>query len=592
MPISRVFISPDEVYPGRLVAYDEVVAAAARLNRSEALHFLGYLNLLLSSATTETELTGRIEPVHEVQTYVFREVVSEQLLADLKAKFGNASLLDRPILHRSQTLFAIRVVATHGGPNGGNMLTTRRDFDAIGDLLFLTNGLFHAGAPASEASKALWLATHMGPLHETENPPDVELSWPRIEELLTVRLPAAADDPAELERLQQVAVFATGFSIRDWVDLTWMLFSYWAAVDFKELMKEKGRGYLDPAKPHEIISEPILRRALHGASIAFADLPARLRIEQFSPSTLFDLTPFRSRPLWAMPDGLFLCIDNAFLMERMGSHVFWSVMNALDTPERRKQFSSTWGNAFEDYCLQRIGRIFAGKQWWYAQNLKNPNNNEEISDAIAVRKTTAVLIECKGTFITSSDKYSGRPARFFRGLSRKFGRVRHGGVYQLIRAIKDIWASPAVGDALPTSGTIEDVFPVLVLLDPITHCGPVARVLSDRFNAALDALTTRSANRIPHVWPLTVVAPDDLDRLAFAVAAGSRPLPDILKRFHRLHPSRMFPLGEFLTSKEAADFAPPDQLKRMINDRFKDSTAGTLERFQNAEYGPHGARNV
>jgi hypothetical protein len=30
-----------------------------------------------------------------------------------------------------------------------------------------------------------------------------------------------------------------------------------------------------------------------------------------------------------MPDGLVLCVDNAFLMERMGAHVFWSVMNAL-----------------------------------------------------------------------------------------------------------------------------------------------------------------------------------------------------------------------------------------------------------------------
>jgi hypothetical protein len=65
MPISRSFISPEELYPGRVITYDEVAALAATINRSEGLHFLGYLNLLLSSATTETRLTGRIEPVHE-----------------------------------------------------------------------------------------------------------------------------------------------------------------------------------------------------------------------------------------------------------------------------------------------------------------------------------------------------------------------------------------------------------------------------------------------------------------------------------------------------------------------------------------------
>jgi hypothetical protein len=72
MPISRSFVSPEELYPG-VITYDEVAALAATLNRSEGLHFLGYLNLLLSSATTETRLTGRIEPVHEVQTFLFRE---------------------------------------------------------------------------------------------------------------------------------------------------------------------------------------------------------------------------------------------------------------------------------------------------------------------------------------------------------------------------------------------------------------------------------------------------------------------------------------------------------------------------------------
>src|SRR5262249_52841492 len=185
----------------------------------------------------------------------FREVVSERLLQDLKARLGNASLLDRPILHRSQILFAIRLVATHGDDAAGNKLQTRPDFDVVGDLLFLINGLFHAGAPTSKASEAVWLATHLGPLQETENPPDVEFSWPQIEELLMVRIPAAAAHPEELERLEQVGVFTTGFSVRAWIDLSWMFFSFWAAVDFKELMANRGRGYLDTRRRHDLISE-------------------------------------------------------------------------------------------------------------------------------------------------------------------------------------------------------------------------------------------------------------------------------------------------------------------------------------------------
>jgi hypothetical protein len=188
----RTFISPEELYPGRSVAYDEIARLAATLNRDEALHFLAFLNLLLSAATVETELTGQVEPIRDVQHWVFREVVSEQLLADLKAKFRNASLLDRPILHRTQMLFAVRLVATHGLAEGDNRLQTRHDFDVVGDLLFLINGLFASEPPKDERMVPIWLATQMGPLYELENPAELALAWPQMQELLLTRLPQRA----------------------------------------------------------------------------------------------------------------------------------------------------------------------------------------------------------------------------------------------------------------------------------------------------------------------------------------------------------------------------------------------------------------
>jgi hypothetical protein len=168
-PLIRAFISPDEVYPGREVTYDEVATVAGTLNRTEALRFLGYLNLLLSSAATESHLKNDLKPVHEVQTWLFREIVGAELLKDLKARFRDASLLDRPVLHRAQLMFAIRLVATHGMADGGNMLMQRADFDTIGDLVFLISGLFKMPPRTSGAATALWLATDVGPSYELEN---------------------------------------------------------------------------------------------------------------------------------------------------------------------------------------------------------------------------------------------------------------------------------------------------------------------------------------------------------------------------------------------------------------------------------------
>jgi hypothetical protein len=186
--ILRSFISPDQLYPGRIVSYDDVVAIAATLNRAEAIHFLAFLNLLLSAATTEARRRHSVAPLREVQHFLFREIVSESLLRDLHARFGEDDLLDRPILFRGQLLFAIRVVATHASEHGGNTLQRRSEFDAIGDLLLLVSGLFRTeGLQSNPATAILAMAAHLGPSYELENPPAIELTWPRVQDLLINR---------------------------------------------------------------------------------------------------------------------------------------------------------------------------------------------------------------------------------------------------------------------------------------------------------------------------------------------------------------------------------------------------------------------
>ena len=585
MPTFRIFISPEELIPGRIVTYDEVAAVAANLNRAEALHFLGFLNLLLSSATAEAELTGTVEPLRDVQTYVFREVVSADLLRRLKERFASASLMDRPILHRTQMLLAIRLVATHGQTEGGNRLQVRGEFDVIGDLLFLINGLFRQERSIEgSGDTALWLAASMVPMHETENPPDVSLSWPRIQDLLINRLPSAGPNPAVIEAVQKVTATSTGLSLQGSIDLSWMLFSYWAGPSFQELMRNRGRAYLNPAVGHEVVSAEHLQRAITVLGVRFDELAEHLRIDQYSQATLFDLSRFRSRPLWMMPDGLILCIDAVFMLERLGPHAFWSVMNALDSATRRHQFSSAWGLAFERYCLTRLAVIFRGKKWNASHNPTDSATNDELADMVAVRKGSAILIECKGTFIRTADKYSGNPLRFFRGTTKKFGCGKHGGVHQLLRSIATIWVKQNPQPSVPNPETISDVFPILIGQDPALGCSPMSRLLSDRFLRGLERIVRKGSHITPKVWPLAVLTADDLDRLEIVMTVATEPLDALLKRFHRTHLSRMIGFGEFLSSV-IGNRGITEAVQFETEKRFRENTTGTIERLKRGEYG-------
>jgi hypothetical protein len=261
-------------------------------------------------------------------------------------------------------------------------------------------------------------------------------------------------------------------------------------------------------------------------------------------------------------------------------------MNALDTPERRNQFSATWGLGFETYCLDGLGKVFSTKKWTFIRNAIDSSTNEELSDAVAARDDIVVLVECKGTFITSAEKYSGVPGRFMRGLTRKFGRGKHGGVYQLVRAISHVWFQCVATETVPRSQHTADVFPVLLVQDPIVGCGPVAKVLSDRFQKAIDDARRNVNHKTPKIWPLLVLTGDDLDRMVAAskIPGAQTPIA-LMKRFHRTHPSRIISFGDFLTSPFGSEFCPSSKLKPIVNERFTTVTRGTLERFRQGEYG-------
>jgi hypothetical protein len=90
---------------------------------------------------------------------------------------------------------------------------------------------------------------------------------------------------------------------------------------------------------------------------------------------------------------------------------------------------------------------------------------------------------------------------------------------------------------------VRDVFPILVVQDPIFGAGPVTRVLSDRFLVAIDRVRG-VGQQSPRIWPLTIMTADDVDRLSTAVQVSGARIDSFLKAFHRAHPSRMISLAD------------------------------------------------
>jgi len=165
---------------------------------------------------------------------------------------------------------------------------------------------------------------------------------------------------------------------------------------------------------------------------------------------------------------------------------------------------------------------------------------------------------------------------------------RHGGAFQLSRGLSHVWYDASAVTKVKGLENATDVFPVLVVQDPVLDFGGVCRVVSDRFLKAIERRTRRPVNKHPKIWPLTVLTADDLDRLSASVQATGVRLDAVLKRFHRTFPSRARSMTELLNRDHAADFGFPDKVRAIVSERFRSRTAGVLERFRSAEYGGAG----
>ena len=238
------------------------------------------------------------------------------------------------------------------------------------------------------------------------------------------------------------------------------------------------------------------------------------------------------------------------------------------------------GIGLRGVCLDRLATVFRARKWSFVSNPRDESSNEELWDGLATRDDTAIVIECKGTFIKSVDKYSGEPIRFFRGLTQKFGHVSMAG------SINSAGESKRYGSTKPRRVPFavfaqqSTYFRSWSFQDPIITAGPVMRVLSDRF---LRSIKPRLEVGGPKVWPLTVTTADALDRLSAVIHVTGERLDSILKSFHRAHPSRMISLEDFMARD--GDRFNTEAIRALIKARFDETAERAMQRFRSGDYG-------
>ena len=188
--------------------WTDALRLVTELNRDAALTVLAQFNLFLAVSSIQAYQQQDIGVRRWAQEKLISNSISQTRLDELKAKLGNADLADRILVHRSLVLAALKLVAVHAQPEGGNKLEKREDFAILGELALIINSTTE---PDANELTACDIAAQMAPSRELENHPDLGLTVVRMQRMLGTHLqhraakatghPKSLEEPSRFSRL-------------------------------------------------------------------------------------------------------------------------------------------------------------------------------------------------------------------------------------------------------------------------------------------------------------------------------------------------------------------------------------------------------
>lgn len=504
---------------------EQLVQMAKQFNRDAGIGFFARLNVYLSLAYSSR---GPREAI-AVQEKLTCQVLSPDRLQEVVSTFADGDLYDsRILLSRSQLLVAIKLVALYGSEEDGNSLENDDERWKAGEFALAINSCYgpDLGEPNWPITDAIVQLLASAELHNSES---LGNGFVRTKMLLgpILRDYTASRKAQELPPpFERIFTLLNGLSFRDFLDISMYLHMEHSQM-LTEMMDTDTMAYADVTEPKRYVSGKSMKAWAELMAIDAKSLKELVHGSERDAAFFFDFTVFRRFPLWRSGERYF-CIDAMFLAERLSSTGFyWTVVNGLVDQELRLSFQRVWGELIQEYVRGLMDESHHGGEGAFVRKPVYLDNGEEVFDSALVIGSSIIPIEIKSSVLPIEQKYAGEAGPFNQGLSAKFGSGPGGTVEQLVRNIGQIFSPthPRVSASIP-AGQISEIFPIVVVHEPILRFGLVAHALTKEFAAGLSGLALREGLK---TYPIQLLTIEDLERLAPHLQFGDFTLVDCLR---------------------------------------------------------------
>ena len=562
---------------------DELVRIARQFNREAGTGYLARLNLYLSLA----QQRGDAKKAIEIQEKLTREVLSPARMGQLAKVFAGQNLYEKYILlNRAQLLAGIKLLALHGREEGGNCLESKEDKTQVGELALAINSCYGPafGEPRWPSEDVIVQAAASSELY---NPETLVSGFVRTRILVG---PIMRDYVASLKGrsspppFERIFTLLNGLNFRDFLDI--MLYLHMEHDQmFDELVQAGAMAYADVTQPKRYVSGRSMRAWAELMAVDHKHLKALLQDRETDPTFFFDFSIFRRFPLWRSGGHRYFCIDAAFLEERLSSFGFyWTVVNGLVDEELQLSFQRLWGELVQKYVRRTMTEAHAGSRAIVLPKPVYSDDGTEVFDSAIVIDNCLVPVEIKSSVIPVKQKYAGQATAFYQGISAKFGIAPGAAVEQLLRNLGQIFSEDRPRHSSIPANEIREIFPIVVVHEPILRFGFTAKALGDEFMTGAAKLPGRDGLTI---YRLQVIDIETIERLEPHIRDGDFTLAECL-RAKALEDTRdQMGLLQFIVTR----FIPSRGIKPKPNSkvlgRFDWLTKAALWRVYRGDYYDH-----
>ncbi len=248
------------------------------------------------------------------------------------------------------------------------------------------------------------------------------------------------------------------------------------------------------------------------------------RVKGLANRPLSDIVALQASPLVRRGDGRIYCLDVAFLIDKPGRGLMWTLMEFATAPVR-KRLLGFYGAVFESYLNSRAAgaRLLEGQTYVPGPSFRP---SDEAFDGCWVEGASLVVCEYKSSVLTAPAKYGGDPDLLVREIQKKFvegDKDGAKGISQLVRGIERFLKGEHL-PLVPRPGVVT-IFPVMVVLDRSMTSPFMSRYLNKQFPAA-----RFEAEFGVRMMPLFVIDVENYERLI--AYSGTYKISDLLQSYY------------------------------------------------------------